>query len=196
MATDGTAFIAGGTSSADFPTAHSLQPSTGGPRDFPQDAFVSKISADGSALLYSTYLGGTEQDQANGIAVDTFGNAYVVGTTISPDYPGTAGAWDPNCSSDGECGATLPFRNGLVDSDGFLTKLNPAGSLIIYSGFIGGDEHDRALAVAVDTLVSMHDDDHDNRRHDDHDHDLPPVRPLPNDWQCVRSASWTHGRSP
>ena len=151
VATDGTAFIAGGTSSADFPTAHSLQPSTGGPRDFPQDAFVSKISADGSALLYSTYLGGTEQDQANGIAVDTFGNAYVVGTTISPDYPGTAGAWDPNCSSDGECGATLPFRNGLVDSDGFLTKLNPAGSLIIYSGFIGGDEHDRALAVAVDT---------------------------------------------
>src|SRR5439155_5958861 len=148
VATDGTAFVAGGTSSADFPTAHSLQPSTGGPRDFPQDAFVSKISADGSGLLYSTYLGGSEQDQANGIAVDTFGNAYVVGTTISADYPGTAGAWDPNCSSDGACGSKI--HNGLVDSDGFLTKLNPAGSLIIYSGFIGGDANDKAFAVDVD----------------------------------------------
>jgi hypothetical protein len=151
VATDGTAFTTGGTSSSDFPTAHSLQPQTRGPRDFPQDAFVSKISADGSTLLYSTYLGGSQQDQGNGIAVDTFGNAYVVGTTVSEDYPGTEGAWDPNCSSDGHCGSTLPGRTGLVDSDGFLTKLNPAGSLIIYSGFIGGDQNDKASAVAVDT---------------------------------------------
>ncbi|PYV22252.1 MAG: hypothetical protein DMG24_17265, partial [Acidobacteria bacterium] len=112
VAGDGTAFIAGGTFSIDFPTAHSLQPTAGGPRDFPKDAFVSKISADGSALLYSTYLGGEERDEANGIAVDAFGNAYVVGTTLSTFYPGTPGAWDPNCSSDGQCGGTLPGRGG------------------------------------------------------------------------------------
>ena len=58
VAPDATAFIVGGTFSTDFPTAHPLQPNVGGPRDFPQDAFVAKISADGSTLLYSTYLGG------------------------------------------------------------------------------------------------------------------------------------------
>src|SRR5262249_7383882 len=58
VAPDGTAFIAGGTFSTDFPTAHPLQPNAGGSSDFPQDAFVAKISADGSTLLYSTYLGG------------------------------------------------------------------------------------------------------------------------------------------
>ena len=57
VAPDGTTFIAGGTFSADFPTVHALQPNAGGPNDFPQDAFVSKISADGSTLVYSTYLG-------------------------------------------------------------------------------------------------------------------------------------------
>lgn len=75
VATDGTAFVVGGTFSSDFPVAHPLQPSAGGPRDFPQDAFVSKLSADGSTLLYSTYLGGSEEDTGSGIAVDTFGSA-------------------------------------------------------------------------------------------------------------------------
>src|SRR6202042_1978331 len=65
VAPDNTAFIAGGTFSTDFPTAHPLQPNAGGGADFPQDAFVAKISADGSTLLYSTYLGGTSSDVAN-----------------------------------------------------------------------------------------------------------------------------------
>jgi hypothetical protein len=60
VAPDGTAFIAGGTFSVDFPTAHPLQPNHGGPDDFSRDAFVAKISADGSTLLYATYLGGRQ----------------------------------------------------------------------------------------------------------------------------------------
>src|SRR5580704_14216811 len=65
VAPDNTAFVAGGTFSSNFPIAHALQPNDGGSLDFPQDAFVTKISADGSTLLYSTYLGGKNQDSAN-----------------------------------------------------------------------------------------------------------------------------------
>jgi len=134
VGSDGTAFIAGETDSLNFPTAHALQPETGGPFDFPDDAFVAKISADGSTLLYSTFLGGSREDRANGIAVDSFGSAYVTGTTISPDFPASLGAADPNCGNDGQCDAGL--NKGLVKSDAFATKLNPEGSAIVYSTFI------------------------------------------------------------
>ena len=82
VAPDNTAFIAGYTFSLDFPTIHALQANDGGGPDFPLDAFVSKISADGSTLLYSSYLGGENQDAANGIAVDNFGDAFVTGYTL------------------------------------------------------------------------------------------------------------------
>src|SRR5580704_3408297 len=104
VAPDNTAFIAGGTSSLDFPTAHPLQPNDGGDLDFPDDAFVTKISTDGSTLLYSTYLGGSAIDIANGIAVDAAGEAYVVGTTTSPDFPVTPGSFEVECGGDGKCG--------------------------------------------------------------------------------------------
>ncbi|MGA2630827.1 MAG: SBBP repeat-containing protein [Terriglobia bacterium] len=129
----GSAFIVGETDSTDFPTAHALQPETGGPLDFPDDAFVSKISPDGQTLVYSTYLGGSKQDQGSAIAVDTFGSAYVTGTTVSPDFPHSFGAADPNCGNDGQCDATL--LNGLVTTDAFITKLNPEGSALEYSTF-------------------------------------------------------------
>jgi Beta-propeller repeat/Cep192 domain 4 len=150
VAPDGTAFIAGGTFSSDFPTAHPLQPNTGGPLDFPRDAFVAKLSADGSTLLYSTYLGGKDTDVANGIAVDSFGDAYVTGTTFSPDFPVTPLALNEECGGDGKCGATFNPQ-GLIVSNGFLTKLNPAGSALVYSTFIGEYEDVRCQAVAVDS---------------------------------------------
>jgi hypothetical protein len=134
VGSDGTAFNAGETDSLDFPTAHPLQPNMGGPVDFPNDAFVAKLSADGSTVLYATYLGGGRQERANGIAVDTFGNAYVTGTTISQDFPGSIGAADPNCGNDGRCDATT--NNGFVKSDAFATKLNPEGSALVYSTYI------------------------------------------------------------
>ncbi len=137
------------TVSIDFPTTHQLQPNHRGPDDFPQDAFVAKISADGSALLYSTYLGGTGEDFANGIAVDTFGNAYVTGTTLSFDFPVTPGSFNTLCGGDGKCGATWNTQQ-LIVSNGFVTKLNPAGSGIIYSGFVGEFENVRGQAIALD----------------------------------------------
>ena len=149
VAPDGTAFIAGGTFSSDFPTAHPLQPNAGGPKDFPQDAFVSKISADGSTLLYSTYLGGSETDIAYGIAVDSLGEAYVVGTTDSPDFPVTPNAFNTVCGGDGKCGASWNPQ-GYTVFNGFVTKLNVEGSALMFSGFLGYYEEVSCLAVAVD----------------------------------------------
>ena len=149
VASDATAFIAGGTFSLDFPTAHPLQANHGGGDDFFKDAFVSKISADGSALLYSTYLGGENEDVANGIAVDTFGDAYITGTTLSPHFPVTPGAFNTLCGGDGQCGAS--YNNGFIVSGAFVTKLNPAGSGIVYSGILGGDENVRGQSIAVDS---------------------------------------------
>jgi hypothetical protein len=149
VAPDGTAFVAGGTSSTNFPTAHPLQPNDGGNPDFPQDAFVSKLSADGSSLLYSTYLGGSNQDNANGIAVDSFGSAYVTGITLSPDFPVTPSSFNTECGGDGECGASLN-TNGLIVSNGFVAKLNAAGSALVYSGFVGYYEDVACNGIAVD----------------------------------------------
>ena len=149
IAPDGTAFIAGGTFSADFPTAHPLQPNVGGPHDFPQDAFVTKLSADGSTILYSTYLGGTKEDTANGIAVDAAGEAFVVGTTLSPDFPVTPGALNTLCGGDGECGASWNTQ-GFIVSNAFVSKLNTAGSGLVYSTYLGEYENVQGFAIAVD----------------------------------------------
>jgi hypothetical protein len=149
VASDNTAFVAGGTFSTDFPTAHPLQPNHGGSDDFYRDAFVAKLSADGSTLLYSTYLGGKNEDVAYGIAVDFQGDAYVVGLTLSPDFPVTPGSLNTLCGGDGKCGASFN-PNSLIVSNGFIAKLNPEGSALVYSGFIGNYENVIARSVAVD----------------------------------------------
>ncbi len=150
IAPDNTAFIAGSTFSTDFPTIHALQPNEGGGLDFPRDAFVSKISVDGSTLLYSTYLGGENIDVGNGIAVDNFGNAYVVGSTISPHFPVGPFSINTLCGGDGKCGTSWN-QFGLLVKNGFITKLNAAGSGLLYSGFIGEFEGVEAQAVTVDS---------------------------------------------
>jgi len=149
VAPDNTAFVAGSTFSSDFPTIHALQPNEGGGPDFPLDAFVAKISADGSTLLYSTYLGGENQDAANGIAVDSFGNAFVTGYTLSTHFPVTSGSFGTVCGGDGKCGASFN-SGGLIVSNAFVTKLNAAGSAIIYSGYLGEYENVKGQAIAVD----------------------------------------------
>jgi hypothetical protein len=149
IAPDGTAFVAGGTWSSDFPTAHPLQPNAGGPHDFPQDAFVTKLSADGSTFLYSTYLGGINEDVAYAIAVDSFGYAYVAGFTRSPDFPVTPGAFNVACGGDDKCGSTYNLQGAIV-SNGFVSKLNIEGSGLVYSSFLGGYENDQVLGIAVD----------------------------------------------
>jgi hypothetical protein len=151
VAADNTAFITGGTYSIDFPDAHPLQPNHGGPDDFFRDAFVTKLSADGSQILYSTYLGGKREDVGNGIAVDALGQAYVTGTTDSFDFPVpvTLPTFNPECGGDGQCGATWN-PNHLVVRNGFVIKLNVEGTAPLYSGFIGFYENVTAQSIAVD----------------------------------------------
>jgi hypothetical protein len=127
----GNAYVTGDTDSTDFPTASPLQPSNNGG----SDAFIAKLNAAGSALVYSTYLGGGMIDGGTGIAVDPGGIAYVTGFTASPDFPLTA----PTQQS---------FGGGAFDA--FVAVLNPAGSAAFYSSYIGGGGIDSGFSVASD----------------------------------------------
>jgi hypothetical protein len=119
----GNAYVTGSTSSTDFPTTAGAFDTTH--NSLPgSDAFVTKLNASGSALVYSTYLGGFEQDAGAGIAVDAAGNAYVGGDTRSSSFPTTPGAFDP-------------VHNGGEESEIFVTKVNPTGTALVYSTFIG-----------------------------------------------------------
>lgn len=151
----GNAYVTGYTLSADFPTtAGAFQTTFGGgscgaaPQEAKPcaDAFVAKLNPTGSALAYSTYLGGGSYDAGQGIAVDGAGNAYVTGFTTSSNFP-AANALQPgcdNCGFPGEAGA-----QGL-SSDAFVTKLNPAGSALVYSTYLGGSGADTGTGIAVD----------------------------------------------
>lgn len=124
------AFVTGKTSSTDFPTVSPIQ--TDSP-DF--DVFVTKISPTGSTLLYSTYLGGSSTDQGNGIAVDKMGYAYVTGVTASINFP------------------TLnPLQTNQPLADAFVTRLEPSGSTLAFSTYIGGLGDEGARRMAVDNL--------------------------------------------
>ena len=98
------------------------------------------------ALAYSTYLGGSGGEVANGIAVDASGNAYIAGDTLSPDFPTTSGAYDRTCGTDGKCDLN---SDGYV-RDAFVTKLNSSGTALVYSTYLGGSDYDSARGVAVD----------------------------------------------
>nr|MBI2905687.1 SBBP repeat-containing protein [Chloroflexota bacterium] len=125
------AYVTGETASSDFPTTSgALDTSSNGGTD----AFVTKLNADGSALLYNTFLGGSSNDRGKAIAVDGSGNAHVTGNTSSSDFPTTPGAFDT-------------VLNG---GDAFVTKLNAAGSGLVYSTFLGGSNSDYGYAIAVD----------------------------------------------
>lgn len=131
----GNAFVAGGTNSTDFPIARGIQPTYGGNTD----AFVSKINATGSAFLFSTYLGGSSAETGRGIAVDTLGNAYIVGSTCSTDFP-VANAIQPTNQGGSQyyCG------------DAFVAKIAATGTRFIYSTYLGGSDGDDGFGVAVD----------------------------------------------
>lgn len=124
----GNAFVAGLTSSANFPTSGGFDATLGGS----VDAFVAKVSG-GGALLWSSYLGGAARDEAWDIAVDASGNAFVTGLTESNDFP-TSGGFD----------VTL---GGKIDA--FVTKLSGAGA-IIWSSYWGGGADDHGAGIAVD----------------------------------------------
>jgi len=129
----GNAYITGYTASTNFPTAGPLQAAIGG--GGLSDVFVAKLNATGSALLYSTYLGGTAIDNGSGIAVDPAGNAYVTGVTISYNFPTAS--------------ALQAASGGNIDV--FLAKLSAAGSALLYSAYLGGSGNDSGSGIAVDS---------------------------------------------
>jgi hypothetical protein len=121
-----------------FPTKNPIQADNAGGSFI--DAFVTKLNPQGSALVYSTYLGGTGRDDGMGIAVDGQGSAYVTGSTQSSGSP-PAGFPTQN-----------PFQPSMGGglSDAFLTKLNPQGSALVYSTYLGGTDNDFGAGVTVD----------------------------------------------
>jgi hypothetical protein len=131
----GDAYVVGPTSSHRFPTTRGAfqRRFAGGPTDLA----VSKLDPTGSHLLYATYLGGSGDDFYDAwISVDSDGNAYLAATTPSPDFPVTRGAFQT--------------RYGGGDLDGFVTKLNPQGSALVYSTFLGGAGVDSLSGALVD----------------------------------------------
>lgn len=128
----GRAYVTGDTDSRNFPLAQPFQGTFGGSS---YDGFITRLSADGGALSYSSYLGGSGNDLPAGVAVDSNGNAYIAGRTFSTNFPNTNGF-------------QTAFAGRLFD--GFLTKINAAGSAVAYSTYLGGNTYDFATAVALD----------------------------------------------
>jgi len=132
IATDpqGNVYVTGVTTSSTFPVKNPVQGSLAGK----SDVFVAKYAASGKTLVYATYIGGRGNDSAAGIAVDTYGSAYLVGTTESADFP---------------------IRNGYAKTlkggkDVFIAKLNSSGSGLAFSTFLGGTGEEEGTALAVD----------------------------------------------
>jgi hypothetical protein len=143
---DGNAYVTGITGSANFPTTSGVfQTALSGS----SDAFVTKLNPTGSALVYSTLLGGTRTEAGTGIAVDRVGNAYVVGATNSSDFPITAATFQPASG-----GGTN--RIGSPLGDAFVTKLNPTGSALAYSSYLGGNDSDGASGIALDAAANAY----------------------------------------
>ena len=196
--TAGNIYVTGNTNSANFPTLNAYQAAIRGS----QNAFLVKLSPSGS-LIYGTYLGGSLSDSGNGVAVDSFGNAYVAGGTTSPNFPVVGGVQTQNAGGQdafvtkfdaagtslvystylgGSGGTTslpemsnaialdsagdayvtgetpsanFPLANAFQASidgslDAFVTELNPSGSAIVYSSYLGGSSVDYGNAIAVD----------------------------------------------
>jgi hypothetical protein len=139
--------VTGGTCSTDFPTMNPVQPTynyTGNCFDegFYGDAFATKLSPTGSALVYSTYLGGSSFDEGSGIAADSAGNAYVTGYTGSDNFPVTPGAFQST------------YGGSVYNA--FLAKISRTGTTLVYSTYLSGSGSALGYSVAVDTAGSAY----------------------------------------
>jgi hypothetical protein len=130
------AYVTGQTFNSNFHTTSlAVQTTCGSCTNGNSNAFVTVINQAGSAYVYSTFLGGNSTDAGDGIAVDSADSAYVTGAAESSNFPTTTGAWQT--SSGG-------------DTDAFVTKLNPAGTSLVYSTYLGGSGFDTGASIAVD----------------------------------------------
>jgi len=144
VATDsgGSAYVAATTGSAAWPTTSgAVQPACAGTTC--ADIVIAKVDPSGQKLIYATYLGGSQTETLGGIAVDRAGNAYIAGATNSPDFPTTAGSFEPQPFPD------AASRN--PNYTGFVAKLSPDASKLVYATYLGGSVSDQAMAIAVDT---------------------------------------------
>jgi hypothetical protein len=130
------AYVVGNTASSTFPVTNAFQTQY---RGGSYDAFVTKIAPAGDALLFSTFLGGGDQDEALGVALDVDANVYVTGYTRSGSFPAT----------------NALYATKAAGKDAFVAKFNPSGQ-ILYSTFLGGRSDDEGWAIAVDSSASVH----------------------------------------
>ncbi len=134
---EGNAYVVGRTASYDFPTLNAFDDSYNGGSDL----FLFKINSAGDALLYSTYIGGSNYDSAESVCLDQSGDVYIVGETDSLDFPITAGALDESYNADG---------------DGFVLKFNTQCDALMFSTFFGGFEDDYLVSVTVDSVGAVY----------------------------------------
>ena len=132
----GNIYVGGSTSSNNFPTVNPLQSTYGGNAD----AFITKYNASGSAILFSTYLGGSSEDRVFDLALDSSSDVILVGTTSSLNFP-TVGAAQSTIGG---------------NADAFLAELNSTGSALTYSSYFGGHADDRAFGVTVDASNAIY----------------------------------------
>ncbi|UCD64614.1 MAG: SBBP repeat-containing protein [Candidatus Zixiibacteriota bacterium] len=128
----GNVYVAGRTSSPDFPVVNGYSGTLNGA----SDAFVAKLGPGGDAIVYASFLGGTSDEWATGIAVDVAGSAYVVGITESSNFP-TASAWSGELAG---------------GSDAYLTKFTAGGDQLVFSTYLGGSKDDAARGIGLDQL--------------------------------------------
>jgi len=135
VALDGTgnAYVTGRTSSFDFPLVNPILTTFAGGG---WDAFVTKVNSGGSALLYSTYLGGSNDDTGYGIAVDSSSHAYVTGSTGSVDFPVVS---------------PIQGMGNILSPDAFVSKVNTTGNTLVYSTYLGGSATDEGFGIALDS---------------------------------------------
>jgi len=162
----GSAFLAGSTTSTDFPTANPYQPSFGGGN---QNVFVSQLSSTGSSLVYSTYLGGSDYDYCSGLALGSNNDVFLTGETTSTDFP-TA---NPYQASYG--GA------GFMAGDAFVSQLSSTGTSLVYSTYLGGVDSDSGNGIAVDSQ---------NRAYLSGSTDSDTDFPLANPYQSSYGGGW------
>jgi uncharacterized protein (TIGR03437 family) len=156
----GNAYVAGATTSTDFPTVNPYQPHFGGMGGMglirTGDAFVAKLNPAGNQLLYSTYLGGSTDDIAMAIAVDGSGNAYVAGATTSLNFPTSSLAYQRTMNgAGGEPIRPSTNQPGWDPGDAFVVKLDSSGQLL-YGTMFGGNQDDAAFTIALDSSGNIY----------------------------------------
>ena len=161
---NGNAYVGGFTTSNNFPTtANAFQRTFGGAgggqicKQF-GDGFISKLNPTGTALVYSTYLGGKLDDVVGSLLVDTDGSVYVAGSTVSTNFPVTSGAYQRSHGgsggqpSTGKCDGAPSFVTG----DAYVAKLDATGGTLLFASFIGGTRDDAAMSIGIDANKNIY----------------------------------------